>query len=138
MRSRRSALIALAALAAACAPGDPQQAVAEQFIDRVFVVIDQAAARELATGLAISKLDEEIRLRGDVAIDETTRQPRVTYDLLERRGAPGDATVSLVYTLYVAPDGIDSFTRRLILTMRRVADGWRVANYTLEAPPDVG
>jgi hypothetical protein len=122
-------------LASACEPGDPRRAVAEQFIDRLFVVIDQAAARELATGLAVEKLDEEIRLRGDVEIDESTRQPRVSYSLLEGRGDLDDEASSLVYELYVAPDGTDAFSRRLILTMRRAGDAWRVANYTLESPP---
>jgi hypothetical protein len=122
-----------AAATAACSTPDPRRAVAEAFIDQLFVVIDQQAARELATGLAIAKLDEELRLRGDVQIDESTRQPRVTYTFRESRGDVSDEASSLVYDLHVAPDGTDAFTRRLILTVRRVGDVWRVGNYTLEA-----
>jgi hypothetical protein len=127
------ALLALTLLVAAgCAPADPRQALAGEFIDRLFVTIDQAAARELATGLAVEKLDEEIRLRGDQAIDEGTRQPRVSYRFLEW-GNPGRADVaSLVYELRVAPDGIEAFSHRLILTLRRTGDDWRVSNYTLD------
>jgi hypothetical protein len=137
MRSRWSTAVLATSLVlvSACEPADPRRSVAEQFIDRLFVVIDQAAARELATGLAVEKLDEEIRLRGDAEIDESTRQPRVNYSFLEGRGGLGDEASSLVYELYVAPDGADSFSRRLILTMRRAGDAWRVSNYSLESPP---
>lgn len=130
-------LAAFAPLAGACAPADPQQAVAERFIDRLFVEIDQRAARELSVGLATTKIDEEIRLTAGQAIDEATLKPRVHYRFLQRAGGqPDEGTASLVYELRVSPDGVDAFTRRLILTLRRDGDAWRVANYTLESPPD--
>lgn len=134
MLSRRTMLLlACAPFALGCEPADARRVVAEHFIDRLFVVIDQHAARQLATGLAVEKLDEEIRLRGDVQIDDTTRQPRITYSFVENRGEASDDASSLVFELYVAPDGADAFTRRLILTLRQVEDVWRVGNYTLEA-----
>lgn len=134
MLSRRMMLlVACVPFALGCAPADARRGVAEDFIDRLFVVIDQRSARELATGLAVKKLDEEIRLRGDVQIDETTRQPQVTYSFLESRGDEHQPTSSLVYELYVSPDGAEEFTRRLILTLRHAENVWRVGNYTLEA-----
>jgi hypothetical protein len=131
----RALLVSALLAGTSCAPADPRRVVAEEFIDRLFVVIDQVSARELAVGLARAKIDEEIRLKGDQAIDEATRQPRVHYDFVQLAGAEGDDTTSLVYQLSIAPDGTESFTRRLILTVRHSAEGWRVANYTLESPP---
>lgn len=136
-----SRLIALALLvvatldAGSCTPADPRRAVSEQFIDRLFIVIDQPAARELAIGLAASKIDEEIRLKTDQAIDESTRQPHIHYRFVQQAGDGQGETSSLVYELQVAPEDADAFTRRLILTLRREGDVWRIANYTLESPP---
>ncbi len=134
---RHSVLAALAAALlalAGCASSDPRRALAERFIDALFVEIDQPAARTLATGLAASKIDEEIRLKTGQAIDESTRQPSVHYTYVQSAGDHEDSA-SLVYDLHVAPDGADAFTRRLILTLRRDGDAWKVANYTLESPP---
>ena len=128
-----SLLVLLAALAG-CRASDPRQVVAERFIDELFIKIDQHAARQLATGLAVSKLDEEIRLKEGQAIDEATRQPQIHYTFVQASDGSGD-TSSLVYDLRVAPDGADAFTRRLVLTLRRDGNQWKVANYTLESPP---
>lgn len=121
-----------ALLAAGCASSDARRAVAEQFIDRLYVTIDQPAARELAVGLAAAKIDEEIRLKAGQAIDESTRQPSIHYSFVKHGDDGTGGTSSLTYDLHIAPDGADAFTRRLILTLRRDGDGWRVANYTLD------
>jgi hypothetical protein len=128
-------LVGAALFTPGCAPSDPRQAVAEQFIDRLYVRIDQPSARELATGLATAKIDEEIRLKAGQAIDESTRQPSIHYSFVQHAEDRQDGTSSLVYDLHVAPDGADAFTRRLILTLRHDGGVWRVANYTLESPP---
>ena len=126
-------LVAALFLAAACHSSDPRQALAERFIDALFIRIDQPSARELATGLAASKIDEEIRLKAGQAIDESTRQPAIHYTFVQVGSAQEDSA-SLVYDLHVSPDGADSFTRRLILTLRQNSGSWKVANYTLETP----
>ncbi len=53
-------------------------------------------------------------------------------------GAAPDESASLVYDLHVSPDGADTFTQRLILTLRQDGGAWKVANYTLESPPVPG
>jgi hypothetical protein len=130
----RTIVLLLAVVASACRSSDPRRAVAERFIDELYVEIDQAAARELATGLAVSKLDDEIRLKQGQEIDAATRQPHIGYTFVQADAAGGE-TSSLVYDLRVTPDGADAFTRRLVLTLRQVDGAWKVANYTLEAPP---
>jgi hypothetical protein len=128
------AALLLAAVGPGCHSSDPRRGAAERFIDELFIKIDQQAARRLTTGLATSKVDEEIRLKAGQQIDESTRQPSIHYTFVQAGGSGGD-TASLVYDLHVAPDGADAFTRRLILTMRREGGEWKVANYTLEPPP---
>lgn len=133
-------LLALAVVLAlgipACQSADPRRAVAEDFIDRLFVRIDQKSARELASGLAVAKLDDEIRLTQGQAIDEGTRKPQVSYRFLESKGGEDEPTASLVYELHVRPDGADDFAKRLFLTVRREDSRWRVSNYTLESLPE--
>jgi hypothetical protein len=131
------ALLMFASILAGCESADPRRAVAERFIDQLFVRIDQHAARELTTGLATSKIDEEIRLKAGQQIDESTRQPSVAYGLVQASRDDGP-TASLVYDLHVSPDGADTFTQRLVLTVRKEGDAWKVSNYTLEAPPVPG
>ena len=138
MRSR-AAVVTLALMAAAlsaCQSSDVRQAAAERFIDELYIKIDQPAARRLATGLAASKIDEEIRLKDGQAIDDGTRQPRIHYAFVQSQGT--DEAASLVYDLHVAPDGADAFTRRLVLTLRREDGVWKIANYTLDNPPIPG
>jgi hypothetical protein len=132
---RHPALTSLVALllVVGCHSSDPRRAIAERFIDALFIKIDQPAARELATGLAVSKIDEETRLKAGQAIDESTRQPSIHYTFIQLGGGREESP-SLVYDLHVSPDGAESFTRRLILTLRQDG-GWKVANYTLESPP---
>src|SRR6266849_1771951 len=113
-----AALVAALLLAGGCHSSDPRQALAEHFIDALFIKIDQPSARELATGLAASKIDEEIRLKTGQAIDESTRQPTIHYTFVQLGGSENESA-SLVYDLHVSADGADSFTQRLILTLRQ-------------------
>ena len=131
-------VVGIVASLAGCESADPRRAVAERFIDQLFVRIDQHAARELTTGLATSKIDEEIRLKAGQQIDDSTRQPSVAYGLVQTSGDDAAPTASLIYDLHVSPDGADTFTRRLVLTVRKDGDQWKVANYTLESPPVPG
>lgn len=128
--TRRSVLCAalLPALAGCQGEGDTTpQGAAEAFIDRHYVEIDLAKARELTAGLARSKIDEELRLTSGQAIDVGTRKPRVYYKLLQKRESGG--RTAFVYELTVRPDGGGEFTRKLMIRVRREEAGWRVSNY---------
>ncbi len=137
MRFRVALAVLMVLTSSACQSADARQAAAERFIDELYIKIDQPAARRLAIGLAASKIDEEIRLKGGQAIDEATRQPSVHYTFVQA-GPAQDGAASLVYDLHVAPDGADAFTRRLVLTLRQENGAWKVANYTLDNPPIPG
>lgn len=114
----------------ACRP-DPHsaQGVAERFLDAHYVRIDLQAAKAYCTGLALSRLENEIRLTADQPIDATTRQPRVYYDLIEEKRR-SDARTSFLYEATIAVDGAGQFTKQLLVTLRQDSDGWRVTNYS--------
>ncbi|MCY4488084.1 MAG: hypothetical protein OXF11_13360 [Deltaproteobacteria bacterium] len=118
----------LLALAGCQGEGDTTpRAAAEAFLDRHYVEIDLARARDLTAGLARSKIDEELRLTSGQAIDVATRKPRVYYKLLQQRESRG--RTAFVYELTIRPDGGGEFNRRLMIRVRKEEAGWRVSNY---------
>lgn len=113
----------------ACTPaGESPRATAEAFLDAHYVRIDLEAARVLCAGLALDKLEKELALTRDAAIDAETRQPRVTYSIEESR--EGADRAQYAYVLEIQPDGADVFRKLVVLTLRRETPGWRVSNYT--------
>ena len=110
---------------------DPHSArgVAEGFLDAHYVEINLQAAKPYCTGLALSRLEDEIRLTEGQAVDESTRKPQVHYRLLEERPR-GEKSTTFVYETRISVDGAGDFTKKVLLTMRQDEQGWRVANYS--------
>lgn len=103
--------------------------IAERFLDAHYIQIDLQAAKPYCTGLALSRLEDEIRLTQGQAIDEETRKPQVHYSLKEEKPR-GDKRVSLLYEATISVDGAGQFNKKILLTMRLQEQGWRVANYS--------
>ena len=125
--SRHCMLLALLALAATCRAGSgTARGVAERFVDEHYVRIDLGAAKSYCVGVARRKVEEEERLVEGYVIDETTRQPRVTYSLEEERREGADrASYLFAGTIYL--DGADAFKRHWLVITRREGDGsWKV------------
>ena len=114
----------------ACQP-DPHspQGVAEGFLDAHYVWIDLHKAKTYCTGLALSRIEEEIRLTEGVSIDGNTRQPKVYYSLLKETPR-GKNRISLQYEATVTVSGVDQFRKEILLTLGQEEAGWRVLNYT--------
>ena len=108
--------------------GDSARATAEAFLDAHYVDIDLEAARPLCVGLARDKLDKEVALTRDAAIDAETRKPRITYRIEESRDDADRAQYA--YVLEIHPDGADIFRKLVLLLLHKEEDGWRVSNYT--------
>ena len=121
---------ALLLLLPACR-SDPHSArgVAERFLDAHYVEIDLQAAKPYCTGLALSRLEDEIRLTEGQAIDANTRKPQVHYRLMEEKPR-GEKSVSFLYETAISVDGAGEFTKKVLLTVRQGDQGWRVANYS--------
>ncbi|HXG51198.1 MAG TPA: hypothetical protein VNN77_07330 [candidate division Zixibacteria bacterium] len=104
------------------------QGVVEEFLDQHYVHIDLGKARLHVVGLALHKVDEEIRLTAGQAIDASTQKPRVNYRLLEKREGRGRA--SFLYEGTIRSDDGSSFTRKWLIAARLENGRWKVSNFT--------
>jgi len=119
----------LALLASACGRDlTTAQGVAEEFVDHHYVVIDLQKAKTLAVSVALSKVNEEIRLTAGQRIDASTQKPRVHYALLEKK--EGDQRASFLYEGTIQSDDGTSFSRKWLITARKEGNQWRVSNFT--------
>lgn len=104
------------------------QGVVEEFVDQHYVHINLQKARQYAVGLALEKINEEIRLTSGQTIDAATRKPRVHYRLLEKKN--GEQRASFIYEGTIQAEDAPEFTRRWLILARKEGDQWRVANFT--------
>jgi hypothetical protein len=110
--------------------GEAPRDVADRFMDLHYVVLDQAGALEITSGLAREKVRDEIRLLGDVrsGAELSASRPRISYAFLQRSDLD-DGGERWRYRLEIkAGEGI-AIARDVFLTLRRDAAGWRVANF---------
>jgi len=134
MRTNRSALLfglAFLVLIAAVGCGrdlGTAQGIAEEFVDHHYVAIDLEKAKALAVSVALSKVNEEIRLTQGHKIDASTQKPRVHYALLNKK--EGNGRASFLYEGTIQSDDGTSFKRKWLITTRREGNHWRVSNFT--------
>jgi hypothetical protein len=124
-----SALIFVCSLLAGCGHDlNTAQGVAEEFIDQHYVYIDIVFGKQYAVGLALAKLNEEIRLTGGQTIDATTQKPKVNYALLEKKESANRA--SFLYEGTIRSDDGTTFTRKWLIAARKEGNQWRVSNFS--------
>lgn len=104
------------------------QGTVEEFIDQHYVHIDISKAKQYAAGLALEKLNEEIRLTAGQTIDASTHKPKVNYKIVEKR--EGDKRASFLYEGTIQSDDGTSFTRKWLIAARKEENHWRVSNFT--------
>jgi hypothetical protein len=104
------------------------QGVAEEFVDQHYVRIDIQKAKQYAVGLALAKLNEEIRLTTGQAIDASTQKPKVNYALLEKK--EGANRASFLYEGTIRSEDGTTFTRKWLIAARKEGNQWRVSNFT--------
>jgi len=129
-RLQVTGIMATACLLFACRPdaGTPQ-GVAERFLDAHYVEINLVAAKAYCTGLALHKVEEEIRLTQGQMIDETTRMPSVRYRLMEEKSR-NEGRTSFLYEATIDVAGAGQFKKKWLLNLRRGEEGWKVLNYS--------
>ena len=127
---RSAALLILVLAAAACRAGShTPRGVAERFLDAHYVRIDLAAAKTYCVGVALHKVQEEQRLVGDAVIDESTRQPRVSY-AFDKERKEGPERISFLFDGEIRLDDGGRFAVQWLVTTRRQSDGtWKVSNF---------
>ncbi|TAJ94817.1 hypothetical protein EPO44_13760 [bacterium] len=104
------------------------QGVVEEFVDQHYVNINLQKAKEYSVGLALEKINEEIRLTSGQAIDASTRKPRIHYRLLEKK--EGERRASFLYEGTIRAEDAPAFTRRWLIVARKEGDQWQVSNFT--------
>jgi hypothetical protein len=125
----RAALLFSVLLTCSCGKDlNTAQGVAEEFVDQHYVAIDLPKAKALAVSVALSKVNEEIRLTAGQKIDNSTQKPRVHYTLLEKK--EGDQRATFLYEGTIQSDDNTSFTRQWLITARKEGNQWRVSNFT--------
>jgi hypothetical protein len=102
--------------------------VVEEFLDQHYVHIDLQRAKEHTVGLALQKLNEEIRLTSGQVIDASTRKPQVHYRLLEKK--EGRQRASFLYEGTIRAEDAPEFTRRWLVAARQDGNRWLVSNFT--------
>jgi hypothetical protein len=119
----------LALLAGACGRDlTTAQGVAEEFVDHHYVAIDLQKAKTLTVSVALSKINEELRLTAGQTIDASTQTPRVHYALLEKK--EGEKRASFLYEGTIQSEDGTSFSRKWLITARKEGNQWRVSNFT--------
>lgn len=104
------------------------QGVVEEFLDQHYVHINLQRAKEYTVGLALQKVNEEIRLTSGQVIDASTRKPQVHYRLLEKK--EGQQRASFLYEGTIRVEDAPEFTRRWLVVARQDGDRWMVSNFT--------
>jgi len=131
MNSLVSAILVLvsAALLSSCGRDlGTAQGVVEEFVDQHYVHIDLQKAKTYTVSVALSKVNEEIRLTAGQAIDASTRKPKINYRLLDKKENEKRAT--FLYEGTIQSDDGSSFTRKWLIAARKEGDQWRVSNFT--------
>ncbi len=101
--------------------------VVEEFIDQHYVHINLEKAKDYCVGLALHKINEEIRLTAGQVIDASTRKPKVYYRLLEKK--VGKQRASFIYQGTIRVEDAPEFTRRWLIIARQENGAWRVSNF---------
>ncbi|MCZ6908040.1 MAG: hypothetical protein O7G28_12190 [Deltaproteobacteria bacterium] len=102
--------------------------VVEEFVDQHYVYIDLKVAKQYCVGLALHKINEEIRLTAGQVIDASTRKPKIYYRLIERKEE--EQRASFLYEGTIRAQDAPEFTRRWLITARKEGGQWRVSNFT--------
>jgi hypothetical protein len=120
----------LLCLVGGCAPKTPA-AIADKFVDLYFVEIDQRRALPLASGLARSKIEEELSLVAKVRQTEDPNnagKPSVFYTRRDAQVAPDNLHARFAYDITIR-QGRDETRRNALISVERVGEEWKVANF---------
>ena len=102
--------------------------VVQEFVDQHYVHIDLQKAKQYCVGLALHKINEEIRLTAGQVIDESTHKPKIYYRLLKEKVGSDRASFLFEGTIRVEND--EDFQRRWLIMAKKDGTQWRVSNYT--------
>jgi hypothetical protein len=116
-----------AMLLGGCAPKSAEQ-VAGRFVDLYFVEIDQKRALELSSGLARTKLEEELSLVEKIraTYEPDQAKPSIFYTRREAQVEGDHARMSYDLTIR---QGRDETKRSALISVEKIGDKWTVGNF---------
>ncbi|MFQ5823783.1 MAG: hypothetical protein ACE5JB_06990 [bacterium] len=115
-----------------CGYENSAEGVAEEFLYRYFIELNQQGALELSAGLAEDKLKNEIELlksvRSDPDLDLSQSKPFIDYKLVNSQKRSDDS-IAFFYDVTIQSKGGDEYKRQVVLTTVEIDGNWKVRNF---------
>lgn len=115
-----------------CGHENSPKGVAEEFLFRYLIELNQQGALELSTGLAADNLRKEIQavqsVRRDPDLDMSSHKPFIDYKLVNTQER-SDHSFTLFYDISIESRGGSNSTRQLVLSTIKIDGVWKVNNY---------
>ncbi len=122
----------LAALGIGCGHKNSPKGVADAFLFRYFIELNQRGALELSTGLAVDKLNKEIELTNSVRmepdLDLSAARPFIGYELVNSQ-TRDDGSVTLYYDVTIEQKSGYKTGREAVLSAVQVDGVWKINNF---------
>lgn len=115
-----------------CGHENSPEGVAEEFLFRYFIELNQRGALELSSGLATKKLQKEIELTQSIRmqpnLDLSKHKPFLDYKLVNQQNR-GERSVTFYYDVTIENRSGDNYKRQLVLTTVENDGVWKVNNF---------
>ncbi len=115
-----------------CSRDSSPEGVADAFLFRYFVELNQRGALEITTGLAAKKLQKEIELTQSVRmtpdLDLAKHKPFLDYELVKSQRREDDSVTFFYEVTIENPDGEDG-KREVVVSTAQFDGAWRVTNF---------
>jgi hypothetical protein len=135
--SKLLSLFILVFIFSACGYDNTPEGVAEEFLFRYLIELNQQGAQELCTGFATVKLQKEIEslrsVRMQPDLDLSSAKPFIDYQLKNKEIRP-DNSVTFFYNLTIESKGGYQSERQLVLSTIEVEGKWLVNNFDTFSP----
>ena len=116
----------------ACGHSNSPEGVAEEFLFRYFIELNQRGALDVSTGLATDKLNKEIELTQNIRmvpnLDLAKHKPFLDYELVNKQKR-GENSVTFYYDVTIENRNGDDYKRELTLTTIILNGEWKVNNF---------
>ncbi|MFQ5602937.1 MAG: hypothetical protein ACE5HS_06675 [bacterium] len=117
-----------------CGHKNSPKGVAEAFLYRYFIELNQQGALELSSGLAEKKLQKEIKLlqsvRMEPNLDLSKHKPFIDYTLVSSK-THSDRSITFYYDVKIENKSGDESERKMVLSAVDVDGVWKVNNFDI-------
>lgn len=112
----------------ACTSRPPSEKVAREFVESYYVETDLKRAEAVTDGLAQEKIRTSLALVEGQSINEGTRRPTISYDLLESRIEGGEA--SYEFRVTIQPPDFPTLQKKSRVKLREREGVWKVTQFS--------